>query len=185
MAAVTCGSLALFVAVSEPQGGHAVATSGAWVSAGTAVPPRCWPSSAGVDPRCAGPPSWPRPLLWALVATFIKTTADTIAQFGVGAMFLHWPVYVVAVTGLAGEFLNQATLHVGPLSVSQPLLVVVDPIVSIALSVWIFGEHFTDDALRLALAPAAFTVTCAAVTVLTRTAPSTIEAAAPAAGTVE
>ena len=39
-------------------------------------------------------------------------------------------------------------MHVGPLSVSQPLIVIVDPIVSIALSVWVYGETFTADMPR-------------------------------------
>src|SRR6267154_5662293 len=38
---------------------------------------------------------------------------------------------------------SNAALHVGPLWVSQPFLVIIDPIVSVALSVWLFGERFT------------------------------------------
>lgn len=38
-------------------------------------------------------------LTWC--ATFIKATTDTLASFGVFGMFLHWPVYALAVTGLA------------------------------------------------------------------------------------
>jgi hypothetical protein len=85
-----------------------------------------------------------------------------------------------AATGLAAELLNQATLHVGPLSVSQPLLVIVDPIVSIVLSAWIFGEYFTDDALRLAIAVVAFASMAVSVIVLTRTAPSSMAPTASA-----
>jgi hypothetical protein len=58
--------------------------------------------------------------------------------------------------------------------VSQPFLVFVDPVVSIALSVGIFGEYFTEDALRLGAGAAAFAAMCGAVAVLTRTAPATI-----------
>jgi hypothetical protein len=90
-------------------------------------------------------------------------------------MFLHWPIYALAVAGASAEYLNQAALHVGPLSVSQPLLVVVDPIVSIGLSVWLFGETFTDDGVRLGFAAAAFAGMCVAVIVLVRTAPATME----------
>jgi hypothetical protein len=52
---------------------------------------------------------------------------------------------------------------------------VVDPVVSIGLSLWIFGETFTDDTLRLGLASAAFACMGAAVIVLVRTAPATME----------
>jgi hypothetical protein len=103
----------------------------------------------------------------------------TLSQFGVAGLFTHWPVYALAVAGLATEVLQQATLHAGPLSVSQPFLVIVDPIVSIALSVWIFDEYFTEDALRLTLGAASFVAMCAAVAVLTRTAPATMSAQDP------
>jgi hypothetical protein len=116
-------------------------------------------------------------MLWALVATFIKATTDTLTQFGVSGMFTHWPLYALAVTGLAAEFLNQAALHVGPLSISQPFIVIVDPVVSIALSVWIFGETFTENVGRLATGSFAFVVMCVAVTVLARTAPATMDPA--------
>ncbi len=109
------------------------------------------------------------------MAAFIKATTDTLTQYGLGGMFAHWPVYALAAAGLAAEYLNQAALHVGPLSVSQPFIVIVDPIVSIGLSVWIFNETFTDDAWRIGLAAAAFAGMCVAVTVLVRTAPATME----------
>jgi hypothetical protein len=55
--------------------------------------------------------------------------------------------------------------------VSQPLLVIVDPFASIILSVWLFGEHFTDSPAKLAIGAAAFAVMAVAVTRLARTAP--------------
>ena len=67
----------------------------------------------------------------------------------------------------------------GPLSVSQPFLVIVDPIVSIALSVWIFDEYFTAGAARITLAVVAFAGMCLAATVLMRTAPATMTVSAP------
>jgi hypothetical protein len=92
-------------------------------------------------------------------------------------MFAHWPVYALAIGGLAAELMDQATLHVGPLSMSQPFLVVVDPIVSIALSVWVFEETFTENVPRLAIGSLAFAVMCVAVMLLARTAPATMDSA--------
>lgn len=114
--------------------------------------------------------------MWALVATFIKATTDTLTQFGVGGMFTHWPVCALAAGSVAALFLQQAALHVGPLRVSQPFLVIIDPIVSIFLSVWLFDERFTSDAAVLALAAVAFAVMCAGVVLLTQTAPATMNA---------
>ena len=90
-------------------------------------------------------------------------------------MFTHWPVYALAAAGLAATVLNQAALHVGPLSVSQPFLVIVDPIVSIALSVWVFEEYFTPSAIRITLAVLGFVGMCVGVVVLIRTAPATMD----------
>ena len=121
-------------------------------------------------------------ILWALVATFIKAMTDTLTQFGLFGMFTHWPVYALIVVSILAELLNQTALHVGPLSVSQPFIVIVDPIVSIVLSVWVFAEVFTENAFRLTAAAAAFAVMCAAATVLARTTPATMERGPSPAG---
>ena len=92
-------------------------------------------------------------------------------------MLTHWPVYALVATALAAEFLDQAALHVGPLSISQPFIVIVDPIVSIALSVWIFGETFTPHVVQLAVGSFAFAAMCVAVTVLALSAPATMDPA--------
>jgi drug/metabolite transporter (DMT)-like permease len=179
-AACTCVSLAVFIAVSEPSGGSAVPTSGAWVGATIAVAGSSGLLALlglrGVPRRRAAVLGASASMLWALVATFIKATTDTLSQFGVSGMFSHWPVYALAVSGLVAELLNQAALHVGPLSMSQPFLVIVDPVVSIALSIWVFGETFNPDAVRLAVGSFAFAAMCVAVAVLTRTAPATMDA---------
>jgi len=108
--------------------------------------------------------------------TFIKATTDTLTRFGVAGMFTHWPVYALAAGGVAALFLEQAALHVGPLRISQPFLVIIDPIVSIALSVWLFEESFTSDAAVLAVAAVALAMMCAGVVLLTQTAPATMKA---------
>jgi hypothetical protein len=181
--AVTCLSLAVFLAAAEPQGGRPVPDGHVWVAAcATTVGGAAVLSLLGTR----GPPARRAALLgsataamWALVATFIKTMTETLSQFGVGGLFVHWPVYALAASGLVTEILQQATLHAGPLSVSQPFLVIVDPIVSIGLSVWIFGEYFTENPLRLALGAISFVVMAFAVAVLTRTAPATMSAESP------
>jgi len=182
-AVVTCLSLTVFLATSEPQGGHPFPDGHVWVAAcattlGTAAV-LVLLGLRGPPARRAALLGSATAILWALVATFIKTTTQTVSQFGVAGMLTHWPVYALAAGGLAAELLQQATLHAGPLSVSQPFLVVVDPIASIGLSIWIFDEYFTEDALRLTLGAASFALMCAAVAVLTRTAPPTMAPASP------
>jgi len=185
-AALTCASLAVFIVMSEPRGGQPNPISRHWLAAGLA----CCAVAAvlavlarwGSPGRRAALYAASAAVMWALVATFIKAATDTLAQFGVAGMFTHWPAYGLALGSAAALIVQQAALHVGPLRVSQPFLVIVDPIVSIALSVWLFGEHFTSDAAVLAVAAIAFAVMCAGVVVLTQTAPATMQADAPEAG---
>jgi hypothetical protein len=179
-AALTCVGLAVFIVAGEPQGGHPTPTSHHWIVAVLA----CGAVAAvltGLAQR--GSPGWRAAVyasaaatIWALEATFIKATTDTLTQFSVTGMFTRWPVYAVAVGGVAGTVLQQAALHVGPLRISQPFLVIIDPLVSIALSVWLFDEHFKPDAAVLGAAAAAFAVMCVGVVLLTQTAPATMEA---------
>ena len=72
--------------------------------------------------------------------------------------------------------MQQAALHGGPPRSSQPFLVIIDPIVGIALSVWLSGEHFTSDGAVLAMAAVGFAAMCAGVVVLRQTAPATMRA---------
>jgi len=64
--------------------------------------------------------------------------------------------------------------------VSQPILVIVNPFASIILSVWLFGERFTNSPAKIAIAVVAFVVMGAGVTMLTRTAPPDLTPAEPA-----
>jgi drug/metabolite transporter (DMT)-like permease len=179
-AVLTCVSLAVFVVAGEPRGGQPDPVGRHWFTAGLAC---CVVAAVLAVSARWGPPGVRAALyasasavMWALVATFIKATTDTLTEFGVAGMFTRWPVYALALGSGAALFLTQAALHVGPLRVSQPFLVIVDPIVSIALSVWLFGERFTSDAGVLAVAAAAFAVMCVGVVMLTQTAPETMEA---------
>ena len=84
--------------------------------------------------------------------------------------------------GRAGGGPQAAALHLGQVSVVQPLLVIIDPVVSIALSVWLFGEYFVTNAGMLAAAAAGFCVMCAGVVVMSLTAPATLQADVGPAG---
>ncbi len=179
-AALTCVGLGVFIVAGEPRGGRPTPASHHWIVAAVA----CGAAAAVLAALAQrGSENWraaayasAAATVWALVATFIKTTTDTLTEFGVAGMFTHWPVYALVVGAVAGTLLQQAALHVGPLKVSQPFLVIIDPIVSIALSVWLFAEYFAPNAALLALAAAAFAGMCAGVVILTQTAPATMTA---------
>src|SRR5262249_7731815 len=150
---VVCASLAVFLAAAEPTGGHPVPETRAWLSAvlgsgglltapvllgGRGSPGGRAPSFAAGAALTLGPG-----------AVFLKAATSTLTEFGVGGMLIRWPVYALVGATALGTLLQQAALHVGPLSVSQPLLIIVDPLASIVFSVWLFGEHFTDSPAKI------------------------------------
>jgi hypothetical protein len=178
-AAAAVAGLAVFLVAAEPRGGNAGPTSGHWTAAVVAcvavVAALVAAASGGSPSRRAALYGLAGGITWALEATFIKSATDDLAQAGLSGLFTHWPVYAVAVGGAAGVVIEQAALQSGPLRVSQPLLTITDPIVSIALSVWLFGEYFVLNPAVLAGAAAGFAVMCAGVVVLSVTAPATVE----------
>ncbi len=177
-ALVTCVGVAVFLAVAEPQGGTSNPTSVAW---GTSFA-LCGGAAIGLSVLATrGSPAWrcgcyaaAAAMVWAFEAVLIKAATDTLTEFGVSGTFVRWPVYAVAAGGVVGTILVQAALHVGPLRVSQPILVILDPVVSIFLSVHLFNEHFTDDVAALVVGALAFIVMCTGVVFVTRTVPATM-----------
>ena len=177
-ALLTCVGLAVFVVADQPQGGTPTPTGHAWAGAlaafGLAAAVMTLAARWGSPRRRAALYAVAAAIVWALVATFIKTATETLTESGIGAMFADWPVYALAAGGAAGIVLTQAALHVGPLSVSQPLLVTVDPCVSIILSIWIFQERYTAGPTAIVPSVIGFAVMCVGVVALTRTAPPTM-----------
>lgn len=178
-AAVTCAAMGVFLAVTEPRGGNPVPTSGAWASSIIAcVVVAGALSLAGMH----GTPSWRAAcfalasgITWALEATFIKALTDVLVTGGVGGALTHWPLYAVIGGGVVGNILMQVALHVGPLKISQPLMVIADPIVAIALAVHLFDEHFVGGTGELGVGAAAFAVMCASLVALTVALPDTLD----------
>jgi hypothetical protein len=183
-AGVTCVALAVFLAVAEPHGGHVPSSAADWVSAltvfGGAVAVSAVMARWGSPVRRAALYATAASITWALMATFIKAATDALTTSGVVGMLAHWPIYALIVSGVVGSVLQQAALQVGPLSVSQPLVVVVDPAVAIVLSVWIFEERITVSPAQKAIAALAFCAMAAGVTMLSRAAPGDLDPSAPA-----
>lgn len=180
-AAITCVGLAAFVLIDQPHGGNPSPSRGAWlgvlVGFGGAAAVMTLAAHWGSPRRRAALYASAAAIVWALVATFIKTATETLTSQGVATVFSEWPVYALAAGGLAGVLLVQAALHVGPLSVSQPLLAILDPTISIVLSIVLFREHYTGGPAALVGSLVGFAVMCAGVVALTRTAPATMEPA--------
>jgi drug/metabolite transporter (DMT)-like permease len=174
-AALVCVSLGVFLSVGEPRGGHDHPTTAAWLGTfgafGGATLVLVLLATGGSPSRRAGLYATASAFVGSLEAAYLKSAADTLAASGVTAMLTHWPVYAVALSGIVDVVLVQAALHVGPLTVSQPLMVVVTPMASIALSVWLFEEHFTRDVAEIVAAALSFAGIVVGVVLLTRTGP--------------
>jgi hypothetical protein len=174
-AALLCGSLGLFLVAAEPRGGHPDPTAAAWAGAFLAVGGGAAAATAlgrrGSPARRAACYATAAAGLGALQAAMVKGALQQLTEGGLPGLLTDWEVYVLAASGAASAVLVQAALHVGPLTVSQPLLVVLNPLISIALSLWLFGEHFTDDPATVALGGCAFAGLVVGVVLLTATGP--------------
>jgi hypothetical protein len=177
-ATITCLGLAAFVLIDQPQGGTASPSAHSWLGVlggfGGAAAVMALAARRGSPRRRAALFAASAAIVWALVATFIKTTTETLTETGVAAVFTHWPVYALAAGGVAGIVLMQAALHVGPLSVAQPVLVIMDPTTSILLSILLFQESYAGGPAAIAGSAVGFAVMCGGVVALTRTAPPTV-----------
>jgi drug/metabolite transporter (DMT)-like permease len=175
-ASVTSVGLAIFLIMAEPRGGHPQATAQAWLPAlltfGGLAAVLAALAGRGSPVRRAALYAASSGIVWATLATFLKSATEVLATNGVPAMVARGAVYGVAVAGIAGTVLTQAALHYGPLAVSQPLMVIVNPFVSIIVGVWLFGEHFVGGPLQIGLGALGFAAMVVGVVFLARTAPS-------------
>jgi drug/metabolite transporter (DMT)-like permease len=174
-ALVVCGALAAFLWAAEPTGGHSSPETAEWLSAlpvfGGAIALLAVLGTRGPPVRRTALLAAAAGLTWALAATFVKTATETLATSGIRGMLTDWPVYALVAAVITGMVLNQSALHVGPLSVSQPLLAIVNPLASIILSIWLFDERFTHNPARIVIAVLAMAVLAVGVIALSRTAP--------------
>lgn len=182
-ALITCAALAVFLTAAEPHGGHLQPDTADWAFAlaffGGAVAVLAVMAQWGTPVRRAALYATAASITWALMAAFIKVTTDVLATSGLLRMLTHWPVYALVASAILGSVLQQAALQTGPLSVSQPLIVVIDPAVAIVLSVWIFDERFTASLAQRTIAGVAFCIMAVGVTMLSRSAPPDLDRSMP------
>jgi drug/metabolite transporter (DMT)-like permease len=181
-ASVTSVGLAVFLVMSEPKGGHPQATAQAWLPAlltcGGVAAVLVLLASRGSPMRRGALYASSAGLTAAVMATFLKSTSDVLGKDGVLATLKQGALYGLVIAMIVEVVLTQAALHFGPLSVSQPLMVIVNPFVSLVLGIWLYGEHFEGQAWKVAVGVVGFVIMIAGVVFLARTAPSL--AAAPA-----
>lgn len=178
-AGVVCLGLAAFLAVASFHGGTRVPKAVEWAAALSV-----WSLVAAVlvvvgqrgsPARRAGCIGAAAAVVWSVDASFVKQLTDTLQLHGFLGVFDHWPLYALVVTGILGAVLTQAAFNAGPLSASQPALLIVDPLASIILGVVIFGEHLDSTGPALVGAVVGLLVMCVGVVLMSRWAPPSME----------
>ena len=91
-------------------------------------------------------------VLWALEAAFIKECTNVISQVGYLHLFSRWPFYAFVICGVVGLVCEQTALHLGPLKFSQTAIVILDPVASVLLGIWIFGDRLGQGWMWLSVA---------------------------------
>ncbi len=78
---------------------------------------------------------------YALTAALMKDAMALLDEGrGPAALFSAWQLYATAAAGVGALFLLQNALQAGSLAVSQPVLSLGDPVISVAYGVTLFGE---------------------------------------------
>lgn len=142
-AAIVVG-LAMFLAAAGKADNGVVPSGPAWLAAAIVVG-----LAAGVVVAVARGEAGPRRAailaaagggLLALTAALTKAVAVGLRADGLGVVW-HWTPYALAVVGAAAVVITQSAFEAAPLRASLPVLMVVEPLASVALGVGLFGEH--------------------------------------------
>ena len=175
-ALVTSAGLAVFLVMSEPKGGHTGPTGRAWLPAlltfGGLTVALTLLASRGSPVKRGALYASGSGIAAAILATFLKSATDVLGDNGVVATFKTWTLYTLIATVAVEVVLTQAALHYGRLAISQPIMVIVNPFVSVVLGIWLYGEHFEGGGWKVLLGGLGFTTMVVGVVFLARTAPS-------------
>jgi hypothetical protein len=110
-------------------------------------------------------------IVWSIDTSFVKATTDALQRYGWAGVFLHWPVYALVACGILGETLVQIALNVGPLSASQPPLLIVEPVFGIVAGIQLFGEEINTGFWAVTGEVASLGIMAAGVLLVTRWSP--------------
>lgn len=80
-------------------------------------------------------------VIYACTAALIKSCSNIALGQGPLALLTSWQLYLLLVAGAAGLIGSQLAFQAGPLRASLPAIATVDPLVSITLGVFVYGER--------------------------------------------
>lgn len=84
---------------------------------------------------------------YAATASLIKSCSNIAVAGGLLDVLTSWQLYLLIAVGAAGMLLNQLAFQAGPLTASLPAIATVDPILSVAIGVWVYDERLNHSPL--------------------------------------
>jgi len=143
---ITWAGLALFLAVRPDEADTSpVSTRAIWFVSLTVVlviAARLLADRTSIDRRRGLLLGGGAGALFGLVAGLAKMVLDQLAGGGFASIFGHWPLYALVVTGTWAVLMNQRAYQVSRLSVSAPILNIVQVFTAVGFGVVVFGEEF-------------------------------------------
>jgi drug/metabolite transporter (DMT)-like permease len=144
-AAIVVGGLAIFASVGDPAGGLDNAPTSDWISAFLVIGAICtglllFGTRGGLSARAAvfGAVAG---ILYGVSATLMKPVVEDLHAEGFGYVLTTWELWVMAVTGIAGFYLQQISLATGRLVTSVAAVSVANPVVSVLLGALVLQER--------------------------------------------
>jgi drug/metabolite transporter (DMT)-like permease len=104
-------------------------------------------------------------ICFALTAACLKAVTNQWPG-GISLVVTHLQVYGVIAAGALGLVISQHALNAGPVAASQSALLIVNPISSIAMGTWLFGDQWPRSVAHLAGAAAGLFVMFISLVVL-------------------
>jgi drug/metabolite transporter (DMT)-like permease len=144
-AAIVVVGLAVFASVGDPAGGLDNAPTRDWMAAFLVLAAVCiclllFGGRGGLSARAAvfGATAG---ILYGVSATLMKPVVENLHENGFAAVLESWELWVMAVTGLVGFYLQQISLATGRLVTSVATVSVANPVVSVLLGVLVLQER--------------------------------------------
>lgn len=108
-------------------------------------------------------------VIYAATAALIKAAGDIGAR-GVLDLLAGWQLYAVIVVGALGLVLSQLAFQAGPLTASLPATATADPLLSVVVGVFVYGETIRQGSVNVVLLSALLALLGVAVVQLSRSA---------------
>lgn len=142
-AAAVVAGLSAFLITASPSAGHAEVANRDWlvlfVVIGAVIIGLVLMSRTGSHRRRAALLAAAAAFNYGVTAALTKAAAHLL-EGGVAELFESWEVYVLVGAGVLGMLIAQSAFQAGDLDASLPVLTVVDPVVSIVIGAFLFGE---------------------------------------------